>query len=80
MKTLNVAIVVFLAFTLGLYGRHVTAFLTSIAASVLQINYIEQEQRLSHIQLLAVKVGSTISLIMLILWVLWREFESLFLS
>jgi hypothetical protein len=80
MKTLNVAIVVFVAFTLGFFGRHVATFLITIAASVLQINYIEQERRLSHMQLLAVKIGSTISLIMLILWVLWREFESLFLS
>lgn len=79
MKTLNV-VVVFVAFMLGLFAQHVPAYLRAMAANLLQINYIEQEQRLSHIQLLAVKVGSTILLIMLIAWMLWREFVVLFLS
>lgn len=78
MKTLNVA--VFAAFMLGLFAQHVPAYLKAIATNLLQTSYLREEERLSNIQLLAVKIGSTVSLIMLIVWVLWREFVSLFLS
>lgn len=82
MKTLNIVgfVVFIVVFTLGTSERSTAIDLKGIIASLLQTSYLKQEEQLSHIQLLAVKIGSTVSLIMLIIWVLWHEFKYLFLS
>ena len=57
------------------------AFLLGIfVATLLKTSYAQLEEMLSHIQLLVVKTGSTISLIMVIAWLLMREFQHLFVK
>jgi choline-glycine betaine transporter len=65
MKKLNV--VGLIAFLLGLF-----------VATLLKTSYAQLEEMLSHIQLLVVKTASTVSLIMVITWLLVREFHHLF--
>jgi hypothetical protein len=55
------------AFLLGLF-----------VATLLKTSYAQLEEMLSHIQLLVVKIGSTIALIMVITWLLVRKYQHLF--
>jgi flagellar motor component MotA len=55
------------AFLLGLF-----------VATLLKTSYAQLEEMLSHIQLLVVKIGSTIAVIMVITGLLTREFQHLF--
>lgn len=58
----------------------VAFFLVLFVVSLLKTGYTELEEMLSHVQLLAVKIGSTIAVIMVITQLLIREFQHLFLE